>query len=154
MRSVTILCLFVLCSGAARADCTFRTADQTHTTLVIYRPNNQYGMLMGANVYLDDVRVCRLSNGKFLVATASPGQHLLRVGSEKNVPIDVKPGNAYYFRIGMLLSLCCKFQSGFHMQAVAAQAASAELTNLRPQNGQMAPLPVLTGPDLGVPVRE
>ena len=153
MRNLATLFLLLLFSIVAHAECAFPKADQPHATLVIYRPHNQYAMLMGANVYLDNVRVCRLSNGRFLVAPISVGQHLLHAGSEKNVAIEVKPGNAYYFRIGVMLSLCCKPQSAFHLQAQAGQAASLELTNLSPQNGEMSPLPTPAGPDLGVPVR-
>ncbi len=140
------------CSAAYGAECGVPAVDESHTTLVVYRPHNQYGMLIGTDVYIDNVRVCRLSNGRFIVAPVSPGQHQLRVGSEKNVPVDLKLGSAYYFRIGVSVSLCCKPQSAFHLQAATAQGASVELVNTEPQVNEMK-LPVLIAPDIGAPVQ-
>ncbi len=150
---LSTLLLLTTGSLAYGAECVSTPNAQPHATLVIYRPHNQYGMLVGTDIYLDDARVCRLSNGRFFVAPALPGQHQLRVGSERAIPFDVKPGNAYYFRVNTTVSLCCKPQSGFHIQISPAQVASADLVNVGPQTDEMK-LPALAPPDVGVPVQQ
>ena len=109
-------------------------------------------MLVGTDVYLDGARACRLSNGHFFVAPVSPGQHRLRVGPEKAIPFDMKSGNAYYFRVDITVSLCCRPQSGFHLQVATAQTALTDLVNINPQTSEMK-LPVPVPPDIGVPVQ-
>lgn len=66
----------------------------------VYRKKNFNSRNMQPSVYVDDVEVARMDDGKFFIVRLDPGKHNVEVNKgHSGAEIDMKAGERYYFRI-------------------------------------------------------
>jgi hypothetical protein len=100
---VKLVLMFVLVSTATllAEDCKVSPIVGPHVTLVIYRYRLFLGSGRRASVYLDNQKMCSLSNGRYLIIEVSPGVHKLRSSDDKHggVEQDFLPGQVFFYRV-------------------------------------------------------
>lgn len=73
---------------------------ETKALVYVYRKKNFNTRNMQPSVYVDEVEVARMDDGKFFIIRLDPGKHSLEVNKgHSGAQIDMKAGEAYYFRI-------------------------------------------------------
>lgn len=71
-------------------------------TVYIYRPNKMVGKALEPSVFVDDVELARMDNGRYFAIKLKPGKHIIRMTeNKKGYAFDMGPGQTYYFRIGI-----------------------------------------------------
>jgi len=72
----------------------------------IYRPSKMMGKALEPSVFIDDVELARMDNGRYFTLKVKPGKHIVHMTSEKKgYAIDMGPGQTYYFRIGIEMGM-------------------------------------------------
>lgn len=59
--------------------------------VVVYRPGKLVGKALEPSVFVDDVEVGRMDNGRYIVLLLEPGEHRIHM-TQKNKRVDVKLG--------------------------------------------------------------
>lgn len=82
------------------------TANSEEATVFIYRPNKWGGRALEPSVFVDDIELARMDNGRYFAFKLKPGKHIIRLTDDKKgYAIDMTPGQTYFFRIGMELGM-------------------------------------------------
>lgn len=72
----------------------------------IYRPNKLMGKALEPSVFVDDIELARMDNGRYFTIKLTPGKHIVHMTSEKKgFAIDMGPGQTYYFRVGLEMGM-------------------------------------------------
>ena len=72
----------------------------------IYRPSKLVGKALEPSVFVDDIELARMDNGRYFTVKLKPGKHLVHLTSEKKgYAIDMGPGQTYYFRVGIEMGM-------------------------------------------------
>ena len=104
------------------------------------------------SLFVDETKVCSLTNGRYLVVPLTPGQHKLRSSSAKHggVEQEFKADHVYYFRVFAEVTGAFQMTDFWTLIPVPYQEASVELKSLKAQDGETKPLPAIAVPeDLG-----
>lgn len=92
-----------LVAVAADAPTATNTAD---STVYIYRPSKMMGKALEPSVFVDDIELARMDNGRYFALKLKPGKHIVHMTEDKKgYAIDMGPGQTYYFRIGMEMGM-------------------------------------------------
>lgn len=79
------------------------TAD---AIVYIYRPSKMVGKALEPSVFVDDVELARMDNGRYFALKLKPGKHIIHMTDDKKgYAIDMGPGQTYYFRIGVEMGM-------------------------------------------------
>ena len=71
-------------------------------TVFIYRPKKLVGKGLEPSVFVDEVELARMDNGRYFALKLKPGKHIVHMTDEKiGYAIDMGPGQSYYFRVGL-----------------------------------------------------
>lgn len=71
-------------------------------TVYIYRPKKWVGRGLEPSVFVDDIELARMDNGRYFAFKLKPGKHIVHMTDDKKgYAIDMGPGQTYYFRIGL-----------------------------------------------------
>lgn len=83
------------------------TAANTSDAIVyIYRPGKMMGKALEPSVFVDDIELARMDNGRYLALKLKPGKHIVHMTEDKKgYAIDMGPGQTYYFRIGIEMGM-------------------------------------------------
>jgi Protein of unknown function (DUF2846) len=66
----------------------------------IYRYKQLTGAALAPSVYCDEVQLARMDNGRYFVASISPGKHVFRSNdAQSGVEMETLPGKEYYIRV-------------------------------------------------------
>ncbi len=72
----------------------------------VYRPSKLMGKALEPSVFVDDIELARMDNGRYFTIKLPPGKHLVHLTSEKKgFAIDMGPGQTYYFRVGIEMGM-------------------------------------------------
>lgn len=92
-----------LVAVATDAPTATNTAD---STVYIYRPSKMMGKALEPSVFVDDIELARMDNGRYFALKLKPGKHIVHMTEDKKgYAIDMGPGQTYYFRIGMEMGM-------------------------------------------------
>ncbi len=90
--------------GAVNRPRGFRPSNPDHALICIYRPNMHFGRLFSPDVYLDDRKLIKLRNNRYITVEVDAGEYDVRL--ERTRLFGVKPegisltaesGEAYFF---------------------------------------------------------
>jgi Protein of unknown function (DUF2846) len=77
-------------------------ASTEEATVYIYRPKKWVGRALEPSVFVDDVELARMDNGRYFAFKMKPGKHIVHMTDDKKgYAIDMGPGQTYYFRVGL-----------------------------------------------------
>ncbi len=112
MRKTLFVLLLVSSAMLASYSCYSRT-DSDSTFIYVYRVGQFSGA--GANwaVFLDDQKICKLSNNKYMKLAVAPGKHKIsaKVGGvgllkkETEIDIEAEAGGSYYVACNVKTSI-------------------------------------------------
>ncbi len=92
--------------------------------VTVYRKGRMLGAILNTSVYVDGVEVANLDGGTYVRVAVAPGAHRFRADEEKDtVTLEVAPGKAYYFRMGLVAGL---WKGHGKLEPVAEAVGSAE----------------------------
>ena len=88
-------------STAEKAPATHSVPAATPVALLhVYRQRRFVGSALAPSIYVDDLQVARVGNGRRFTAKLTPGTHGIRSDDKSSsVSLDMKPGQDYYIRI-------------------------------------------------------
>jgi len=79
------------------------TAD---AVVYIYRPSKMVGKALEPSVFVDDIELARMDNGRYFALRLKPGKHIIHMTNDKKgYAIDMGPGQTYYFRVGIEMGM-------------------------------------------------
>jgi hypothetical protein len=71
-------------------------------TVYVYRPNKMVGRALEPSVFVDEIELARMDNGRYFALKLKPGKHIVRMTDDKKgYALDMGPGQTYFFRIGL-----------------------------------------------------
>ena len=77
-------------------------ASSEEATVYIYRPKKVVGSALEPSVFVDEVELARMDNGRYFAIKVKPGKHIIRMTDDKKgYALDMGPGQTYFFRIGI-----------------------------------------------------
>lgn len=72
----------------------------------IYRPKKMMGRALEPSVFVDDIELARMDNGRYFALRLKPGKHIVHMTDDnKGYAIDMGAGQTYYFRIGLEMGM-------------------------------------------------
>ena len=76
--------------------------DSGDATVYVYRPKKMVGSALEPSVFVDDVELARMDNGRYFAIKVKPGKHIIRMTDDKKgYALDMGAGQTYYFRVGI-----------------------------------------------------
>lgn len=87
---------------AVATDAAKAATDAAEATVFIYRPKKMLGGALEPSVFVDEIELARMDNGRYFAIKLKPGKHIIRMTDDKKgYALDMGPGHTYYFRIGI-----------------------------------------------------
>jgi hypothetical protein len=78
------------------------TVASEGATVYVYRPKKMVGSALEPSVFVDEVELARMDNGRYFAVKVKPGKHIVRMTDDKKgYALDMAPGQVYFFRIGI-----------------------------------------------------
>ena len=126
-------------------DCVIAAISEPHATLVVYRLRIYLGSGRHSSIYLDEQKVCSLTNGRYLVIHVPEGEHRLRSSDDKHggVVQTFLPGQVFFYRIHYEQTSFTQMRNFWVLDSVSEAEARKDLRTLRAQDGESKPLPDL-----------
>lgn len=85
---------------------TSNPANSVDATVFIYRPEKWAGRALEPSVFVDDVEMGRMDNGRYFALKLKPGKHIVHMTDDKKgYAVDMGPGQSYFFRIGIEMGM-------------------------------------------------
>lgn len=118
------------------------TADENNSgkaRLVIYRDKQFAGSALNYAIYINDVKLCKLSNNRFIEWEIDPGEVVVnakRGGMEAfkkktEIKLDAEPGEIYYIRCDIQSSL---MRTRLEMSEVTKNTATRDMAEMQADN--------------------
>lgn len=117
-------------SGAKTGDEYEVDPGESRSIIYVYRRKEFNTRNLQPSVYVDDIEVARMDDGKFFIIKLDPGKHNVVVNKGfSGAAIDMKPGRKYYFRVS--------YKTGFwkarsEMEFVPWEQGKLEVANMKP----------------------
>jgi hypothetical protein len=81
-------------------------ANTADAIVYIYRPGKYAGKALEPSVFLDDIELARMDNGRYFALRLKPGKHIIHMTDDKKgYAVDMGPGQTYYFRVGLEMGM-------------------------------------------------
>jgi uncharacterized protein DUF2846 len=104
-------------------------ANAADATVFIYRPGKMMGKALEPSVFVDDIELARMDNGRYFALKLKPGKHIVHMTDDKKgYAVDMGPGQTYFFRIGVEMGM---FKGHGKITLDDAQRATAEIKKLK-----------------------
>jgi len=153
-----VFCLSSTLSHAEGSkDCKLSPIEGPHATAVVYRnrafPGYSYHASVYASVYVDEQKVCSLTNGRYLVIPLTPGEHTLHASDPRHSVMQqvFTEGLGYYFRTMLHTETPVQVTKFWVLTAIPPEKARADLKRLKPEDGEVKPLPEVAAPFTPLP---
>lgn len=79
---------------------------EAEAVVYVYRPSKWMGRALEPSVFVDDIELARMDNGRYFTFKLKPGKHIVHMTQEeKGFAIDMGPGQTYYFRVGIEMGM-------------------------------------------------
>lgn len=80
--------------------------NSSEAIVYIYRPSKMMGKALEPSVFVDDIELARMDNGRYFALKLKPGKHIVHMTDDKKgYAVDMGPGQTYYFRIGLEMGM-------------------------------------------------
>ena len=90
----------------APVDPAVAASSASEAVVYIYRPSKLMGKALEPSVFVDDIELARMDNGRYFAIKLQPGKHIVHMTQEKKgFAIDMGPGQTYYFRVGIEMGM-------------------------------------------------
>jgi hypothetical protein len=124
-------------------DCALAPISGPHATLVVYRLRMLLDSGRHSSIYLDEQKVCSLTNGRYLVIDVPEGEHRLRSSDDKHggAVQTFLPGQVFFYRIHYEQTSFTQMRNFWVLDPVLEAEARKELGILRAQDGETKSLP-------------
>lgn len=77
-------------------------SNSEEATVYVYRPKKMVGGALEPSVFVDEIELARMDNGRYFAFKMKAGKHLVRLTDDKKgYALDMGPGQTYFFRIGI-----------------------------------------------------
>lgn len=104
-------------------------ANTADATVFIYRPSKMMGKALEPSVFVDDIELARMDNGRYFALKLKPGKHIVHMTDDKKgYAVDMGPGQTYFFRIGLEMGM---FKGHGKITLDDAERATAEIKKLK-----------------------
>ena len=118
-----------------------KKSHQEESFIYVYRGGQIGGALTNFAIWVDDQKVCKLSNGKYLKVPVKPGKHTVSarrggVGvmkKETEVEVDVEQGKSNYISCNMKSSIT---RVRLNMEEVLPKTGISDIEKMKPDNCQ------------------
>ena len=118
-----------------------RVSDADSSFIFIYRGGQFTGALTNFTIFVDDIKLCKISNGKYFKVPVKPGAHVVSakrggVGimkKETEVDVDVESGQSSYISCSMKSSIT---RVRLEMQEVVPKTGVKDISNMKVDNCQ------------------
>lgn len=81
-------------------------ANTADAIAYVYRPNKMGGKALEPSVFVDDIELARMDNGRYFALKLKPGKHIIHMTDDKKgYAFDMGPGQTYYFRVGIEMGM-------------------------------------------------
>jgi hypothetical protein len=81
-------------------------ANTAEAIVYVYRPSKMAGKALEPSVFVDDIELARMDNGRYFALKLKPGKHIVHMTDDKKgYAIDMGPGQTYYFRVGLEMGM-------------------------------------------------
>jgi hypothetical protein len=129
-------------------DCKLSPIEGPHATAVVYRNRSFYGYSYHASIYVDEKKVCSLTNGRYVIIPLTPGEHTLHASDPKHgvMQQDFKEGLGYYFRAMLHTETPVQVTKFWVLTAVPPEKAKSDLKRVKPEDREAKPLPEVAAP--------
>jgi hypothetical protein len=98
--------------------------------LHFYREKAFTGAVRKMPIYIDEVKVADLVNGREFSMLTEPGKHVFRCQTkDEAVQVDIDPGGEYYFRAELVQSFA---KNHWHVLQVTKQQGELDVQTLKP----------------------
>ena len=120
----------------------FKTAPDSDSSFIfIYRGGQFSGSLTNFAIWLDDTKLCKLSNGRYFKVPVKAGKHVISakrggVGigkKETEVEVDAENGKSYYISCSMKSSIT---RVRLEMEEVVEKTGVRDISNMKVDNCQ------------------
>lgn len=82
------------------------TSNAADAIVYIYRPSKMMGKALEPSVFVDDIELARMDNGRYFALKLKPGKHIVHMTDDKKgYAVDMGPGQTYYFRVGVEMGM-------------------------------------------------
>lgn len=79
------------------------SSNGSMATVYFYRYKQYVGSALSPSVYCDDGELARMENGRFFVASITPGKHVFRSNDKQaGVEAELRAGQDYYVRVELV----------------------------------------------------
>lgn len=135
--TVVLAFAFVIITQAKTTRTQITSAPDADSSFIfIYRGGQFSGSLTNFIIYVDEQRLCKISNGKYFKVPVKPGTHVISakrggVGigkKETEVEVDVENGKSYYVSCSMKTSIT---RARLEMQEVVEKTGVKDITNMK-----------------------
>lgn len=96
----------------------------------VYRYKQYNGRALEPSVYVNEVEVAKMDNGRFFTLELVPGKHMIRSNDRQSgVALDVKPGSEHYIRVDIAMG----FMKGHgRLTLIMPEQGAVEVLKLAP----------------------
>lgn len=134
-------CFLLSLSGVQQSTQVQADEAEDSSFIYIYRGGQFSGALVNFSIYLDETKLCKLSNGKYFKLAVTPGTHTVSakqggVGvfkKETEVEIEVEKGKSYYVSCTMKQSIT---RVRLEMQEVMPKTGERDIAKMKVDNCQ------------------
>ncbi len=120
---------------------THHIPDADSSYIYIYRSGQFSGSLTNFTIYVDDIKLCKLSNNKYFKIPVKPGTHVVSakqsgvaiMKKETEVQVDVEAGKSNYVSCTMKSSIT---RVRLNMEEVLPKTGVKEISDMKVDNCQ------------------
>ena len=115
--------------GTAQASGT-SGVEETKAVAHFYRERAYVGSLRKMPIYVDEVKIADLVNGRFFITHLDPGKHALRCQTkDEAIQVQMEPGKEYYLRAELIQTFA---KNHWRIVQVEKEQGRADIQRLKP----------------------
>jgi hypothetical protein len=129
-RSYILVCALLLAVVVGAPSIAAPAPDDSQATIYIYRIKKFVGKGLEPSVYLDDVKLADMDNGRYFAVKVAPGPHVIR-SNDKDSAVDqtFEAGKLYFVKVTIVTGML----KGYGMVAtVTEEAGRRDMKKLKP----------------------
>ena len=140
--SIVFLAFVITIQGTKKAGAEITSIPNADSSFIfIYRGGQFVGSLTNFSIWVDDQKLCKISNGRYFKVPLKPGTHTVSakrggigvMKKETEVEVDVENGKSYYISCSMKSSLT---RVRMEMEEVVPKTGMKEISTMKVDNCQ------------------
>jgi len=139
-KLICFVCLFA-CFAFTTPSQKTQSSTEDQATIYIYRTGQWVGSTANWSMFVDEKKICKLSNNKFIKVTVDKGKHSISskqggvsiMKKEMEIEIEAEPGKSYYIACNVKTSFT---RARLEMLEVTKSTADKQMEKLTLDNCQ------------------